>query len=139
MPFEERLLVGLSVGYYSQSSVEAERGTGQPIEIDVDSAPVVFQVTYELPFGIVVPYAGVGAGVIVNRTSLSGDLVGSESVALRPAVAVLGGLTFPLRSGATLLGGIMAQAQYAYAKVNNDTVVGRLGGLDVTGGYQYEF
>jgi hypothetical protein len=34
----------------------------------------------------------------------------------------------------------MGQAQYAYVKkVEDGSVIGKLGGLDVTAGYQYEF
>lgn len=138
MPFEERLAVGVSVGYYQYDEEDVGGDLGA-VRIGVTSLPMTLQVVYEQPLGMFVPYVGAGGGLVVNWTQLSGELVDRQSVVARPMAALMAGVTLPLRSETTLLGGLTAQLQYARATVDNGTVTGNLGGLDVTAGYQFDF
>jgi hypothetical protein len=133
--WNERTLVGIEAGYYSNASSVQTADGGEDVSLEVDAIPVMARGVYQLRLGPFDVHGGGGVGAILAGTSLASPSTGRTSTRdPRLAFGPLLGAAYRVGPGRALM-----ETAYWHAPMIETNLRGNVGGLVVSGGYGVEW
>lgn len=116
----------------SQTNAIVLTTDGQELALDIRTIPIFANARYVFDWGIVHPMAAISVGAAMSRAQAKGSNVLTDEALTTPWLAGSVGAMWWLGRHE-----LAAEVGYAIAKNSTGSVIGNLGGLKLTLGYQY--